>query len=134
LIRLNHVPANERYDFMYREIISEICMVSGVDANFIEPTTPFMSLGIDSHMGVMLRGRFEKKFSLSLPPTLIWTYPYMDVFVKYLLSALANEGIPDNTISEIQCLNDNYAASLSELSNEEKDRLLLETLSNLGYD
>lgn len=88
--QLNKMQDEDQYDFLYQEIIDIVTSISGLSPDLFEPTTPFMSLGIDSIMGVEIAKELGKKLSLTLQNTLIWTYPYMDTLTKHLLNEVIN--------------------------------------------
>ena len=95
--QIAQLDAEDQYDTLYQEILDTIEEVSGVDQDLLEPTTPFMSIGLDSVMGVEIANKLGEKLALELQKTLIWTYSYMDALTKYLVNELVNKGIPTHS-------------------------------------
>ena len=101
-----------------------------------------MSLGIDSNMGVELRRRLERKYGLSLAPTLIWIYPYLEVLARHLSGEILASGHKNEMASESSAQNGHESTTahndqnegFDQLSDAEKDALLEHTLSRLGLD
>lgn len=90
-----NLDASDKYDHMYQEILDIVEEISGLDPDLIEPTTPFMSLGLDSLMSVEIAKRLGEKLSLNLPRTLIWTYSYMDLLIEFLIEEITKKGASD---------------------------------------
>ena len=88
---INGLDPEDQYDLIYKEILNIVEEASGLDPDLVEPTTPFMSLGLDSIMGVEIANRLGKTFSLDLQKTLIWTYSYMDALIAFLINELTKE-------------------------------------------
>ncbi|WP_437786899.1 SDR family NAD(P)-dependent oxidoreductase [Sorangium sp. So ce1097] len=49
---------------------------------------PIGSLGLDSLMGLELRNRFEASMGLTLPATLVWTYPTVAALAEHLAAQM----------------------------------------------
>ena len=58
-----------------KHLREQIAHVLRLTSDEIHGSTQFQSLGFDSLMAMELRNRLETSMGLTLPATLIWTYP-----------------------------------------------------------
>ncbi|MDC0708567.1 SDR family NAD(P)-dependent oxidoreductase [Stigmatella sp. ncwal1] len=72
----------------------EIGRVLRLDAQFLEPQAPLMSLGFDSLLSLELRNRLESLFGLAFPAVLLWTYPNIEALTEHLAQQLQPAGEP----------------------------------------
>ena len=91
----------------------------------------FSSMGIDSLMALELRNRLESSLGLSLPATLVWSYPTINALVPHLagkmgLSLEPEEQANTHTAAEQQ---ETVLEELGQLSDEEMAALLAEELT-----
>src|SRR5262249_33896671 len=91
LTALRAAEATERVTMLERFLREQVGHVLRLDPARIERQTPFQSLGIDSVMGLELRNRIEASLGITLPATLIWTYPNVVAMAKYLAEKLGTE-------------------------------------------
>jgi len=89
--QIRGLDPEDQYDILYEKVLNIVVEVSSLDPDLIEPTTPFMGLGLDSIMSVEIADRLGKAFSLDLQKTLIWTYSYMDALIKFLMDELGKK-------------------------------------------
>ena len=94
----------------------------------VDVHAPLGHLGLDSLMGLELRNRLERKFGLTLPATLAWTYPTVADLTEFLAREL---GIAlENAEGPIAAAAAAAGAesSLTDLSVEEAAALLSEVM------
>ena len=92
-------------------------------------TKPIGSLGLDSLMGLELRNRFEASLELTLPATLVWTYPTVADLANHLAAQM---NVPLAALQEappppIEA--DGATPEEGELSEEAAEALLVEALA-----
>ncbi|MEM9218566.1 MAG: SDR family NAD(P)-dependent oxidoreductase [Cyanobacteria bacterium P01_F01_bin.150] len=68
----------------------------GINPEAITPTTAFADFGVDSVLAVELVQELEEQSQVSLDATLLWTYPTLELLVRYLLEEISN-ALPDGT-------------------------------------
>ena len=67
----------------------QVARVLNLPMGKMDAEAPLSSLGMDSLMGVELRNRIEGALGLSVPATLLWTYPTCAALSSHLLEQLA---------------------------------------------
>jgi acyl transferase domain-containing protein/acyl carrier protein len=82
------VTPAERPEVLHQWIRDQVAQVLRLDPGQIDQQVPFNSLGFDSLMGLELRNRLESGLGLSLPSTLIWTYPHLAALAAFLESKI----------------------------------------------
>ena len=103
----------------------------------LAPATPLGSLGLDSLMGLEIRNRLEASLGLTIPATLIWTYPTIAALTTHLAETLglAEEAWPTPASPSAPSAQDELrrtAERISELSEAEMEALLLKKLERKG--
>nr|AAF26922.1 polyketide synthase [Sorangium cellulosum] len=102
----------------------------------IERHVPFSNLGMDSLIGLELRNRIEAALGITVPATLLWTYPNVAALSGSLLDILfPNAGATHAPATEREKSFENDAADLEALrgmTDEQKDALLAEKLAQLA--
>ena len=68
-------PGRRRVELLRGFVREQVGKVLRQAASRLENDKPFLSLGLDSLMGLELRNRLEAGTALSLPATLVWNYP-----------------------------------------------------------
>jgi myxalamid-type polyketide synthase MxaE and MxaD len=115
----------ETVDALHLHIQTQIARVLRLEPEEVELETPFGRLGLDSLMGLEIRNRLEGSLGLTLPASLVWTYPTVAALAAYLadtlgLNAGPAAGSPAPAAAETE---------LEELSDEESERLLEQELA-----
>lgn len=87
--RIAGVTAAEQAGVVERLVAGVIATILGRPATDVAPTLPLADQGLDSLLALELRSRLGLETGLSLPPTLMWTYPTVDALAKYLVTVLA---------------------------------------------
>jgi len=89
-------------------------------------------MGFDSLLSLELRKRLEATFQVSLPATLTWRFPTIDVLVPFLaecmeiaLAAPNQTSTVDGDIADIDDIDDVIDLELDGLSEDELEALLL---------
>ncbi|WP_437760883.1 SDR family NAD(P)-dependent oxidoreductase [Sorangium sp. So ce1389] len=90
---------------------------------------PIGSLGLDSLMGLELRNRFEASMGLTLPATLVWTYPTVAALADHLAAQMnVPLAAPEEPPPPPSGAN-GAAPEADELSEEAAEALLMEALA-----
>jgi hypothetical protein len=130
LERLKAIPPGQRRDALAAELASSACHVIGLDDGTpIASTLPLREMGLDSLMAVELRNVLVRLGGQSLPATLLFDYPHLDVLNSHLYRAwgLDFDATPGLTSTPSAApANDD----LADLSDEEAESVLLAELSN----
>lgn len=79
---------------LLEHVIETLARVVRMDPGQLDPKVPFTASGVDSLMGVELRNRLESSTSLSLPATIIWTYPTPNHLAESLAQRLLEREPP----------------------------------------
>ncbi|KOV78370.1 hypothetical protein ADL03_40100 [Nocardia sp. NRRL S-836] len=69
-------------------IRSVVAAETGVPEHRIEPERPFSDIGLDSVMGIAIRGKLQQSTGIELPAAILWTHPTPAALTRYL-SAMA---------------------------------------------
>jgi len=134
---LQQAEPSRRRELLERFVREQIARVLRLEPERIGGGTPLRSLGVDSLMGLELRNRLEAELGLTLPATLIWTYPHLTALTKHLGSRLEipwNDGkvrSPAPPVRDDAAEEGMTAEDIAGLSNEEKEALLNTTLAAL---
>ena len=120
------------FDFVAKQVAEVIGYESHLDLNRKKGLT---QLGLDSLMAVGLRNRLQKSLALNLPSTIVFDFPTLDDLVNHLFAILNEERTEDSLDQIHQPIPDSnentLADDLSEMSEDEAEKLLLEKLKNL---
>lgn len=68
-------------DFFRTRISEEL----GIDKNEVEPTIEFINFGLDSVNAIFILQHIEKYIGAELNPLLLWDYPTIESFSKYIV-------------------------------------------------
>jgi acyl carrier protein len=101
---------------------SEVAHVIGRNPASIATSTPFSALGVDSLMALETRNRLESATGLTLPATLLWTYPDVDRLASHLAREL---GVPlGETPRSVTAAPSDLVERIRDLSDAEVERML----------
>lgn len=85
---LRELPADEVGDAAMAVIRGVVAAETGVPEHRIEPERPFSDIGLDSVMGIAIRGKLQQSTGIELPAGILWTHPTPAALTRYL-SAMA---------------------------------------------
>ena len=132
------VPSgHERIAALEQGVRALVARVLRRDVARIDPARAFRALGLDSLMGLELRGQLEAAFGVPVPATLVWNYPNVQALARELarraqipleddakaapvgprVSAVAETAPDPNDLGAM-------LAQLEQMSDEEAQRLL----------
>jgi acyl transferase domain-containing protein/acyl carrier protein len=72
----------------------DVALVLRCDATRLDPDAPLAALGFDSLLSLELRNRLERAFALTLPATLLWTYPTLTALAEHLAEQIQHDPAP----------------------------------------
>jgi acyl transferase domain-containing protein/acyl carrier protein len=140
LQQLAVVPAEAKRSILQAHLQQEIATVLGLaNPQQIQPHHRFFDLGLDSLMALELRNRLQMNLGCSLPSTLIFDYPNLTSLVAYLIDYLADrfvatlEPVLEATPTRAFGQSETIEHSISDLSEAEAEKLLLEKLEELNF-
>jgi myxalamid-type polyketide synthase MxaE and MxaD len=113
----------ESYAALESHVRSEVAAVLRLEPEQVEGHVALGGLGLDSLMGLEVRNRLENSLGLTLPASLVWTYPTVNALTAQLAEVLhigpaaATDAAPEN--------------ELEHLSEREAELLLEEELAAL---
>ena len=134
---LEAAPSAQRRQLLQAHVREQIAQVMRLEPDQLAPATPLGSLGLDSLMGLEIRNRLEASLGLTIPATLIWTYPTIAALTTHLAETLglAEEAWPTPASPSAPSAQDELrrtAERISELSEAEMEALLLKKLERKG--
>jgi NAD(P)-dependent dehydrogenase (short-subunit alcohol dehydrogenase family)/acyl carrier protein len=135
------IPDADRPEFVLRSVQRSVAATLGHrDLVDVDISRPLMELGVDSLMAVELKKSLEREWSLEgrVPATMIFKYPtigHVAEFIRGLLDGDASkEGDATTPIGPQGELPEPAEAGLSEASDDEVKRLLVEELRSLSAE
>jgi myxalamid-type polyketide synthase MxaB len=140
ITQLREAPLNHRRRLLLNNIREQASMVMGLPISFLSnPRQPLNTIGLDSLMAVELRNALGKIIGQSLPATLIFDYPTLDVLTDFLLNDLLKLGETPEEVMDSKSMptigpatspitGPTTANDLEALSDEEAEELLLAEL------
>jgi len=97
LADLESAPPAERPALLERSVRAEVAAVLRLAPARLDPRQLLQDLGVDSVMGLELRGRLQRALGQPLPATLIWTYPTVEQLAAHLLTVWSTTHAPTPT-------------------------------------
>jgi len=82
----------ERIALIERVVRKHVSQVLRIPESTVAPKAPLSGLGMDSLMGLELRNRIQASLGISVPATLVWSYPTAAAVSRHLASMIAGEG------------------------------------------
>jgi acyl carrier protein len=133
---LEAAPPGQRLPMLEGHLREQIAQVMQLEPSQLAAATPLGSLGLDSLMGLEIRNRLEASLGLTIPPTLIWTYPTLGALSAHLAQTLGLplEAQPAPTHGEHSIPDElrKTAEQIADLSEAEMEALLLQKLAGKG--
>jgi acyl carrier protein len=133
---LEAAPPDQRLPMLEGHLREQIAQVMQLEPSQLGAATPLGSLGLDSLMGLEIRNRLEASLGLTIPPTLIWTYPTLGALSAHLAQTLGLplEAQPAPTQGEHSIPDElrKTAEQIADLSEAEMEALLLDKLTGKG--
>jgi myxalamid-type polyketide synthase MxaE and MxaD len=122
-------PGPERHAIFEAFLLQHVALVLRCPVATIDRHAPFNTLNMDSMMAIELRNRIESDLKLTLPATLIWTYPTIAALSSHLSEEL---GIPLDSVEEMPRLPSSAGEfdKMGHYSEEELLQLLAKELSS----
>jgi acyl carrier protein len=139
-----HVPPTPTRQSITAWLIQWTSEALTVPADEIDPTKSLLDYSLSSVTATMLVGDLEDWLGLTLPPTLVWDYPSIDVLVDYLVGQVeaaatvppspnGTNGPPASTGAwpEVGAADaQRLLSNLDNLSDEEVNNLLSQLMAN----
>jgi acyl carrier protein len=94
LSKLAVADGEGRIALIERVVRKHVSQVLRIPESKVAPKAPLSGLGMDSLMGLELRNRIQASLGISVPATLVWTYPTAAAVSRHLASMTAGEGNP----------------------------------------
>jgi acyl transferase domain-containing protein/NADPH:quinone reductase-like Zn-dependent oxidoreductase/SAM-dependent methyltransferase len=134
LSRALGAPATERRGILIGHIQDQVRRALGFDTKYvIDDRQPLNHIGLDSLMAVELRNMLSASLAMerSLPATLLFDYPTIDVLADYLMEAL---GLAPKPSAQSEGTDGRAAlvADIERLSDTEAEMLLLRELAEMS--
>jgi len=90
LDRLAATKDNEQAQAIETFVCEQIVRILRLPRAALDGSAALSNLGFDSLMSLELRSRLESEYSVTLSPTLTWTYPTVGALVGYLIGELSS--------------------------------------------
>jgi acyl carrier protein len=134
--QLNDAPAARRKSIVAGFVRERALRALGADLESpLDPQTPLSELGLDSLLAVELRNTLGRAFQVTLPATLLFDYSTLESLTNYLCNeVLPGEDSDESRAKAPENLRTGSAvlAGITELSDEEVERLLLDAKRSRG--
>ncbi|KYF91226.1 hypothetical protein BE20_15345 [Sorangium cellulosum] len=92
LDRLATAEAGARAGMLQEVVRAQVSQVLRLPEGKLDVDAPLTSLGMDSLMGLELRNRIEAVLGITMPATLLWTYPTVAALSAHLASHVVFTG------------------------------------------
>jgi acyl carrier protein len=122
--RLAAAGPSERMPLLQEAVLVQVAKVLRIAEGKLDLEAPLTGLGLDSLMGLELRNRIESMLGITVPATLLWTYPTIATLTKQLSSRIFVNGTPSEMPPQSARKSEAPASAPPELSDDE----LLEAL------
>jgi malonyl CoA-acyl carrier protein transacylase len=130
---LAQTPVSDRRTYLMAHVCSQLAKILGFNpSEAINLKQGFFNLGMDSLTSLELRNRLQTSLRCSLPSTLVFDYPTVELLVDYLarevlsieFSSISSSGKSQQSVIEVG----DISAILEELSEDELADLLAQEL------
>jgi acyl transferase domain-containing protein/ubiquinone/menaquinone biosynthesis C-methylase UbiE/acyl carrier protein len=129
----SHLSGVEFEEIIIGKVSALTAKVLGSSPDKIDPTLGFFDLGMDSLTSVELRNALQFTFGLSLPTTLIFKYPTIELLAEYLAAELSIAE-PDQTPAENSEKNQSEDKDIKDLSEDELSALIDDAFNDVLGD
>lgn len=116
LLRLSSADPAAREALLQQVLVAQVSQVLRIPEGRLAVDLPLQSAGLDSLMGLELRNRIEATLGITMPATLLWTYPTVAALSRHLSSEIG--GIAPAAPVESEP-NGSAASVLEEMSDDE---------------
>ncbi|MCX4246642.1 type I polyketide synthase [Paraliomyxa miuraensis] len=130
LARLAAAEPRARGALLEQILRAQASQVLRIPEGELDVSAPLTSLGLDSLMGLELRNRIEATLGLTVPATLLWTYPTVSALAMHLAQHDAPAAAPVTTNAASEPSRD-PAAEIDQMSDDELTRLIAEEFDAL---
>ncbi|MCC5648076.1 beta-ketoacyl reductase, partial [Nostoc sp. CHAB 5824] len=129
---LEQAPVSERRKLLMSHLSSQVAEVLGwKESESIDWTCGFFDLGMDSLTSIEFRNRLQTSLGCSLPSTLAFDYPTLEVLIAYLVKDILSEAFSVELQKDSEASNSTLA-QMQQLSESEAEALLLKELDNMN--
>ncbi|NMO16396.1 type I polyketide synthase [Pyxidicoccus fallax] len=94
LERLAAAEPRVRASLLQDSLGAQVSQVLRLPEGRLDISAPLTSLGMDSLMGLELRNRIEATLGITVPATLLWTYPTVEALTEHVLGLLSFSATP----------------------------------------
>ncbi|MBW4505571.1 MAG: AMP-binding protein [Scytonematopsis contorta HA4267-MV1] len=134
LQQLEVMPIGERRAFLTAYVCSQVAKVLRLNSSTsINSKQGFFDLGMDSLISVELRNRLQTSLECSLPSTLSFDYPTVEVLVDYLSREIIPLDFDLKSTAELENNDTDLAKDWEKLSDSEAEELLITKLESIRY-
>ena len=127
LARLAAAEPGARARLLEEVLRAQVSQVLRIPEDKLDVDAPLTSLGMDSLMGLELRNRIEATLGITVPATLLWTYPTVTALSVHLAGGThkaASTEPPHTTVDD--------TAEIDDMSQDELTRLIAEKFEALA--
>jgi len=122
----------ERVALVQEAVGAQVCRVLRIPESQLDPAAPLSSLGMDSLMSLEIRNRIEATLGITVPATLLWTYPTVAALAAHLgADADADAGAPAPREASPPSAAE-LAARVEDMSADEALRMIAAEFENLS--
>ncbi|MEM9271361.1 MAG: type I polyketide synthase [Cyanobacteria bacterium P01_F01_bin.143] len=134
LAKLEAAPERERQNILRIHLQQQIQKILGLNNSQVLGTTQgFVDMGMDSLMAVELNNRLQAQLDTNLPATLAIEYPTIEKLSKHLAEEVMGWKPEVEMEDKLLSVEEDKLSDLTNLSDEEAQARLANTLSNMGY-
>ncbi len=136
--RIAREPPDQRRALLESHVREQVGLVLRLEPSRIDATRRLGTLGLDSLLGLEIRNRLEASLGLTLPATVVWSYPTVATLAAHLARkmglSLEDEEASSAAPGEPRTSEPQDTGELDQLSRDELAALLAEELGAPGED
>jgi NADPH:quinone reductase-like Zn-dependent oxidoreductase/acyl carrier protein len=125
--RLAAAGPEEKAALIAEVLCKHVSHVLRIPEGKVDVKAPLTSLGMDSLMGLELRNRIEASLGVTVPATLLWTYPTVTALSLHLAGGPPKEAAPAEPAQPAR----DFAADAKSMTGSEAARLIDEEFEEL---